>query len=373
MSGMDGGAPIEHFMPHGMCYLWDVRMLSLHVVSDAVIALAYFSIPLILLFFARKRRDLPFPGIFAMFGLFIVACGMTHVLDIWTIWHPTYWLAGGVKALTACVSIATAALLVRIVPQALKIKGRADLYQQLAELNATLERQVLERTTHLLEGQAQLAVLNERLQARTVEAETATRVMKAQENELKRLAVTDPLTGLANRRAFDDYLKREWRLARRTQLPLAMIMVDVDHFKEYNDCYGHPTGDACLKTIAAILRSNVKRPGDLVARYGGEEFVVLLPDTGSEGAEHVAELLRRAVRTAQIDHRDSPSIKFVTASFGVAVSRPDRDGSAAALLAAADEALYEAKSAGRDRVTSRGILASQLVLQLERRSAEPTP
>jgi len=353
MSGMDEVAPIEHFMPHGMCYLWDVRMLSLHVISDAVIALAYFSIPIILLFFARKRRDLPFPGIFAMFGLFIVACGMTHVLDIWTIWHPTYWLAGGVKALTACVSIATAVLLVRVVPQALKIKGRADLYQQLEELNATLDRQVLERTTNLLEGQAELADLNALLHARTVEAETAARVMKAQEDELKRLATTDSLTGLPNRRAFDDVLDREWRLARRTRLPLAMIMVDVDHFKKYNDCYGHPTGDECLKTIARLLRSNTKRPGDFVARYGGEEFVVLLPDTGSEGAIQAAELLCNAVRTSAIEHRNSPLTDFVTASFGVATVLPQRGATAASLVAAADEALYEAKNSGRNRVGFR--------------------
>jgi len=150
---MGDSAQIEHFMPHGMCYLWNVPLLTLHVTSDAVIALAYFSIPIILLFFVRKRSDLPFPGIFAMFGLFIVACGMTHVLDIWTIWHPVYWLSGGVKALTACVSFATAVLLVRAVPRALAIKGRADLYQQLADLNATLESQVLVRTTELRESE----------------------------------------------------------------------------------------------------------------------------------------------------------------------------------------------------------------------------
>jgi signal transduction histidine kinase/CheY-like chemotaxis protein len=167
MTGMDDSAQLEHFMPHGMCYLWNARLLALHVISDAIIALAYFSIPVILLFFVRKRRDLPFPGVFAMFGLFIVACGMTHVLEIWTIWHPAYWLSGNVKAFTACVSLATAVLLVRAVPRALAIKGRADLSQQLAELNATLEQQVLVRTAKLHE-------LSEHLQARTLEAETAT-------------------------------------------------------------------------------------------------------------------------------------------------------------------------------------------------------
>lgn len=153
MNGMGDTAQIGRFMPHGMCYLWNVRLLTLHVLSDAVIAVAYFSIPVILLFFVRKRRDLPFPAVFTMFGLFIVACGITHVMEIWTIWHPAYWLSGSIKALTAGVSIATAVLLVRIIPQALTIKGRADLYEQLAKLNATLEQQVLARTAKLSESE----------------------------------------------------------------------------------------------------------------------------------------------------------------------------------------------------------------------------
>jgi len=140
-------------MPHGMCYLWDARLLALHVISDGFIALAYFSIPVILLFFVRKRRDLPFPAVFTMFGLFIVACGMTHVLDIWTIWHPIYWVSGAVKAATACVSVATVVVLARVIPRALTIKGRADLYEQVEELNTTLERKVLVRTERLQESE----------------------------------------------------------------------------------------------------------------------------------------------------------------------------------------------------------------------------
>jgi diguanylate cyclase (GGDEF)-like protein len=175
-------------------------------------------------------------------------------------------------------------------------------------------------------------------------------VMKAQENELKRLAVTDPLTGLPNRRAFDDILDREWRRARRYEVPLAMIMVDVDHFKDYNDFYGHLAGDACLKTIAEILRSNATRPEDFVARYGGEEFVVLLPETGTDGAVAAADLLCNAVRAAEIEHKRSPSSKLVTASFGVSALVPDRGAVTATLVAAADAALYEAKNAGRNRV-----------------------
>jgi diguanylate cyclase (GGDEF)-like protein len=175
-------------------------------------------------------------------------------------------------------------------------------------------------------------------------------VMKAQENELKRLATTDQLTGLLNRRAFDDMLDLQWRSARRTGMPLATIMVDVDHFKDYNDAYGHPKGDECLKAIATLLRTQLSRPADTVARYGGEEFVVLLPDTSTDGALHVAERLCNAVRRANIDHRNSPSSRVVTASFGVAALVPDGVAFAETLVAAADEALYAAKHAGRNRV-----------------------
>ncbi len=178
-------------------------------------------------------------------------------------------------------------------------------------------------------------------------------VMKAQERELKRLAATDPLTGLPNRRAFDEVLEREWRRARRSGVPLALIMVDLDHFKHYNDFYGHPAGDECLKTVAGLLRSNARRPVDFVARYGGEEFIVLLPDTDAEGASHVAERLCDAVRSANIEHRKSPSSNFVTASFGLAALVPDRLPAAATLVAVADEALYEAKNAGGNRVACK--------------------
>jgi diguanylate cyclase (GGDEF)-like protein len=178
-------------------------------------------------------------------------------------------------------------------------------------------------------------------------------VMKAQENELKRLATTDQLTGLSNRRAFDDILEREWRSARRTGSPLGIIMVDVDHFKDYNDSYGHPAGDECLKAVAGLLRTATSRPTDSVARYGGEEFAVLLPETSADGACHVAERLCDALRTAEIGQPRSPSNLGVTASFGVAALVPDGVAAASTLVAAADEALYEAKDTGRNRVVCK--------------------
>eukprot|EP01035_Chromulina_nebulosa_P054995 gene54995-75355_t len=110
LSELCGGA----FMPHGQCYLWEPGLMGLHVVADSLIALSYYSIPLLILYFVRKRRDIPFPAIFLMFGAFIVACGTTHLLEVWTVWHPHYWLSGSVKAATALISLITAVALVRV-------------------------------------------------------------------------------------------------------------------------------------------------------------------------------------------------------------------------------------------------------------------
>ncbi len=133
----------DGFMPHGMCFLWNPDVLALHVISDLLIATAYYSIPVILLWFIRKRSDLPFMRIFVMFSMFIVACGTTHLLDVWTIWHPAYWLSGGAKALTAIVSAATAVLLVRVVPAALALKSP----EQLAAINEQLAKSELRYRT----------------------------------------------------------------------------------------------------------------------------------------------------------------------------------------------------------------------------------
>jgi signal transduction histidine kinase/ActR/RegA family two-component response regulator len=148
LSELCGGA----FMSHGQCYLWDPSLVTLHAVADSVIALAYFSIPLVLLVFVRRSRDVPFPSIFLMFGAFIVACGTTHLLEVWTIWHPHYWLSGGAKALTAIISLGTAFGLVQIVPAALALPSPAAL----RKLNEELEDRVAARTVDLTAVNAQL-------------------------------------------------------------------------------------------------------------------------------------------------------------------------------------------------------------------------
>ncbi|HEX6722907.1 MAG TPA: diguanylate cyclase, partial [Burkholderiaceae bacterium] len=166
--------------------------------------------------------------------------------------------------------------------------------------------------------------------------------------ELSVLSQTDPLTGLANRRAFDLRLAEEVSRAARHHMPLALMVIDIDHFKAYNDRYGHPAGDACLRRVADMLRECAGRPTDLVARLGGEEFAVLLPHQGSADAMHVAERCLQVVEAAAIAHAGSSVAPHLTVSIGVAQSiETAHDG--ATLLAAADAALYIAKRQGRRR------------------------
>lgn len=166
---------------------------------------------------------------------------------------------------------------------------------------------------------------------------------------LEALAATDPLTHLANRRAFDQCLANEWRRCLRDRLPLSVLLIDADWFKSYNDAYGHPRGDICLKHIADSALEAVARPSDLVARIGGEEFGVIVPNTHSEGARQVAEKVRAALRGRKVSHAANPS-GCVTISVGTATMVPTLGEHANTLIERADEALYRAKHAGRDRV-----------------------
>lgn len=165
------------------------------------------------------------------------------------------------------------------------------------------------------------------------------------------LAAVDPVTGLANRRCFDRCLASEWRRALRDGKPLSLLLIDADHFKSYNDSYGHLSGDNCLRHIAAAAAEAVSRPGDLVARYGGEEFAVILPDTDATGAAEIARGICAALRRKNLSHTANPC-GMVTVSIGCATLAPAFGHSALSLLQMADEALYRAKFAGRDRVCS---------------------
>ena len=178
--------------------------------------------------------------------------------------------------------------------------------------------------------------------------ETEARLAEAV-HQLSNLAATDGLTGIANRRRLDEVLDQEWRRATRERSDLSLILIDADHFKAFNDRYGHAAGDDCLRSIARVLREAVLRPSDLAARYGGEEFCLLLPATNFGGAREFAERVRAAIESLGHPHADSPA-SVVTVSVGVATMIPPRSGLPTLLLEAADRALYAAKRAGRNRV-----------------------
>lgn len=167
--------------------------------------------------------------------------------------------------------------------------------------------------------------------------------------ELQLLAHLDGLTKIANRRSFDEFLASEWRRLCRSPHAISLLLLDVDYFKAYNDCYGHQQGDECLIKIAKALQTTVSRPADLVARYGGEEFVVVLPDTDIEGAITVALAIRSAIEALAISHQHSGVSDWVTVSIGISCLLPSQELSPEHLIDKADKALYQAKQQGRNR------------------------
>ncbi len=179
--------------------------------------------------------------------------------------------------------------------------------------------------------------------------------MRTQLHELNtrlvKLSQRDGLTQLYNRRTFEEKAQEAWRLATRNKEPLTILLFDIDHFKLYNDNYGHPAGDSCIQRVASALDQCFNRPGDIVARYGGEEFVVLLPNTDSKGAEHVAEIMRKQIELLGIEHQGSPGFQRVTVSIGGCTLRFTTGASLDKQLELADRALYQSKKSGRNRAT----------------------
>ena len=178
--------------------------------------------------------------------------------------------------------------------------------------------------------------------------------LKRKSDQLAQLACTDGLTQVANRRLFDNTYESEWLRAQRHAQSLSLIVVDVDHFKRFNDRYGHAEGDRCLTRVAGALCTCIHRPGYLVARYGDEEFVAVLPDTGIAAARAIGEKMRAAVAGLAIEHADNSACPVVSVSLGLATVIPDASATPAALLATADRRLYQAKAAGRNRIVGDG-------------------
>ena len=202
------------------------------------------------------------------------------------------------------------------------ITERKVAEETLRQAHAELEIKVSERTQ-------ELRLLNEKLQ---------------------QLSIQDGLTGIANRRYFDEFLEREWQRASRERIPLSLILLDVDLFKHYNDTYGHVAGDQCLKRVARVLQGVTKRATDLAARYGGEEFALILPNTNQEGAIGLGEKILDGVRELGIRNASSVSGQIVTVSLGIATCIPSDSTTPDSLIMAADQALYQAKNAGRNQL-----------------------
>ncbi|MBR8838976.1 MAG: diguanylate cyclase [Stigonema ocellatum SAG 48.90 = DSM 106950] len=188
--------------------------------------------------------------------------------------------------------------------------------------------------------------------------------LKAANLQLERLAAIDSLTGIPNRRKFDAHFHLEWRRMAREQLPLSLILCDIDHFKSYNDTYGHLAGDFCLQQVAQAISRSIKRPADLAARYGGEEFAIILPNTHVDGALQVAEATRNEVQNLKIAHAQSAVHNYVTISAGVVSVVPQNKLDPSSLITVADQALYEAKKQGKNRSIGKSFeeLSSELLL-----------
>jgi diguanylate cyclase (GGDEF)-like protein len=222
---------------------------------------------------------------------------------------------------------------------------------QAAEVLARVKNQLIIRNLYLqLQKQAQkIAEQNAFLQQEIQARQRAESALVEANIELQRLASLDSLTGVANRRQFNESLNKEWQQMAREQLPLSLILGDIDYFKKYNDTYGHLAGDSCLQQVAQAISRAIKRPADLLARYGGEEFVVMLPNTEAEGALQVAEAMRHEVLNLKIAHAQSAVNKYVTLSLGIFSLVPQHNSGPSILIAGADKGLYEAKEQGRNR------------------------
>ena len=226
--------------------------------------------------------------------------------------------------------------------------------QHVGKLQAR-EKELSQRTEELEAAYRQLTTakreadaMNESLEAKVL---TRTAELEAANRKLSELTVTDDLTGLANRRRFDAVIADEWSRGCRARQALTVMMLDIDFFKAYNDHYGHQAGDECLRSVARILHTSARRASDLVARYGGEEFVIVAANTSLETAREMAETIRRSIESLALPHAFSAAAKVVTVSIGYATMVPDEDTQAAKLLLMADNALYRAKDAGRNRVS----------------------
>ncbi|MBU0972092.1 MAG: diguanylate cyclase [Proteobacteria bacterium] len=218
-----------------------------------------------------------------------------------------------------------------------------------------LEPDVLKsKVTIFLELYRQRRLLEEKtreLDAKILELETLKLALEDSNEKLRQLSSLDGLTDLPNRRFFDETIAREWQRGIRRQKPLSLILADIDHFKAFNDAYGHVVGDDCLKRVAKGLEKSILRDMDTIARYGGEEFAAILPETDNAGAVKIIQRMLKSIEALKIDHIASPTADHVTVSFGLSTMLPISDLGPTQLIQSADKALYLAKNSGRNTYT----------------------
>jgi diguanylate cyclase (GGDEF)-like protein len=268
--------------------------------------------------------------------------------------HQVLMATGGEQALALCASQQPDLVLLDVVMPGM---DGYEVCRRLKADAATRDIPVIFVTAHSDEAAETLGLaagavdfISKPINPNIVRARVGTHLtLKAQSDLLRQWVYIDGLTGVLNRRHFDERLGSEWARSVRTARPLSVVLVDVDFFKRYNDCYGHQAGDDCLRRIAAVLRDGLRRPADMLARYGGEEFVCLLPETAADGAMTVARELERRVRAMGLPHARSDVAEVVTISLGVAGQTAAPGAAAAGLMAEADTRLYLAKSTGRGR------------------------
>jgi len=269
--------------------------------------------------------------------------------------HKVLMATGGEQALVVCAAQRPDLVLLDVMMPGM---DGHEVCRRLKADAATRDTPVIFVTAHNDEAAETLGLelgavdfISKPINPRIVRARVKTHLtLKAQSDLLRSWVYIDGLTGVYNRRHFDERLASEWSRAQRTGTPLSVVMMDVDFFKRYNDRCGHQAGDECLRRIATAIKASIQRPGDLVARYGGEEFVCLLPETGLPGALIFAQRLGENIREQRIAHPDSPVAPVVSLSLGVSSAPEGARASAQALLRTADEQLYLAKTHGRNQV-----------------------
>ena len=319
-----------------------------------------FAVLVVAFLLGRPGRLRPRDVRYAVLGVMAIVTGFAIITTAGLPWMPTILVDGNYNRLNTLgigpAILGTSLLATALVVTKRRFRDPLSLWLSVSLLAATIDVALtlfgagrftlgwyVARSLSLVTGITVLVALLSELVAQ------AGRVSEVN-GQLEQLLRTDALTGVANRRAFDAAMVHEWRRARREQTAVSLLMIDIDLFKGFNDRYGHPAGDLCLRNVARAVDGQLQRPADLGARLGGEEFVVLLPNTEEAGAIQVAERVRASVAALGLVHAGS-ALGHVTISVGVATSRPfERSDDAQSLMDAADRALYRAKASGRNTV-----------------------